>query len=81
MSCLLGSFLLSFTAVNLFYASCTCIMAEGSSELRCGALIDKCSKLLSMLSDSLFPSLVLIRLTALAPLSGQLLLTGMLLSG
>jgi len=79
MSCLLGSFLLSFTAVNLFYASC--IMAEGSSELRCGALIDKCSKLLSMLSDSLFLSLVLIRLTALAPLSGQLLLTGMLLPG
>ena len=41
------------------------------------ALIDKCRKLSSILSASLFLSLVLICLIAL-PLSGQALVTGML---
>lgn len=45
-----------------------CMMAEASSELGGGALIHKCSKLLSILSVSLFLSLVLIRLIALPPL-------------
>lgn len=54
------------------------MMAEASSEQGGGALINKCSKLLSILSASLFLSLVLIRLIALPPLSGQALVRGML---